>query len=208
MKTILCFGDSNTWGVVPNENRRYKKSERWPCLLGMLLPEEWRIVEEGQPGRTTLYDDPASGFTSGLQALRSSLNSYQPDLVILMLGTNDLKTSFRLSVSDISDSVAKLAKEITGFTGEGKSNPPQVLLVAPPPIVESGSFARLFFTGSEEKSHQFAEYYKQRAEKFGCGFFDASPIVSCCPEEGVHWPLEQHRNMAEAISSKVLDMLK
>lgn len=208
MKTILCFGDSNTWGVVPQENRRYNKSERWPCLLGSYLPEEWRIVEEGMPGRTTLYDDPASGFSSGLQALKQTLKSYLPDLVVIMLGTNDLKASFGLSSSDISHSVAKLVEEASGFHGEDKQISPKILLVAPPAIHENGSFAQLFFTGAEEKSKEFAKHYRERAEEQGCDFFDAGQVVQTCPEEGVHWLAEQHQNMAKAIAPKVLEILK
>lgn len=203
MANLLCFGDSNTWGVVPNENRRYTLDERWTGLLARNLPEEWYLVENGQPGRTSVYEDKECGFTSGLTALKSALKEHSPQLVIIMLGTNDLKASFGLSAEEVSFSVAKLVEEVkrAGCSTSG------ILLVSPPAIYEQGSFARLFFSGSQEKSKQLAHYYRLRSKELGCEFFDASQVVSTCSREGVHWPAEQHVAMAEAISSKVLDMI-
>lgn len=202
MVTVLCFGDSNTWGFVPNENRRYKSSERWPGLIRQYLPEEWHIAEEGQPGRTCLYDDSSCGFSSGLPALKAALKQHSPQVVIIMLGTNDLKASFDLSAEDISYSVAKLVEEIKSAGVEAWN----ILLVAPPPIHEQGSFARLFFSGKEESSKQLAYYYQQRAKELGCAFFDAGDVAFACPGEGIHWPAEAHAQMAKAVANKVLEM--
>ncbi|PWI33360.1 G-D-S-L family lipolytic protein [Vibrio albus] len=202
MTNLLCFGDSNTWGFVPNKNRRYTPSERWPGLLSQYLPEEWCIVEEGQPGRTSLYEDASCGFSCGLPALKSALKQHVPQRVIIMLGTNDLKTSFGLSAEDISHSTAKLVEEIQSSGVDGSD----ILLVAPPPINEKGSFARLFFAGSEEKSRQLAYYYQQRAKELGCHFFDAGKVASACPDEGIHWQTEAHAEMAKAIAPILLNM--
>lgn len=202
MTTLLCFGDSNTWGFVPNENRRYTPSERWPGLIRQYLPQEWHIAEEGQPGRTSLYDDSSCGFSSGLPALRSALNQHLPHMVIMMLGTNDLKVSFSLSAEDISYSVTKLVEEIKSAGVEARN----ILLVAPPAINEQGSFARLFFSGREESSKQLARYYQQRAKELECEFFDAGDVAFVCPEEGIHWQAEAHAEMAKAAAHKVLEM--
>ncbi len=203
MTNLLCFGDSNTWGFVPNENRRYNLDERWTGLLACNLPKEWSLVENGQPGRTSVYEDKECGFTSGLSALKLALKEYSPQLVIIMLGTNDLKSSFGLSAEEVSFSVAELVEEVKG-AGCSTSG---ILLVSPPAIHEQGSFARLFFSGSEEKSKQLAHHYRLRAQELGCEFFDASKVVRTCSREGVHWPVDQHAAMAEAITRKVLDML-
>lgn len=207
MKTILCFGDSNTWGAIPAEHRRYGHQERWPALLRGLLPADWQVIEEGQPGRTTVFDDPFEGNKNGLNYLMPCLESHHPELVIIMLGTNDLKHRFGLSASDISRGAARLVKEVYQFTSLALSKHPAVLLVAPPPVKEIGPH-RDMFLGAAEKSRELAACYAARADELSCHFFDAGSVVESCPIEGVHWQINQHRKMAEAISVNILSILQ
>ncbi len=207
MKTILCFGDSNTWGAIPGENRRYGPQERWPALLSDLLPVDWHIIEEGQPGRTTVLDDPFEGNKNGLKYLRPYLESHHPDLVVIMLGTNDLKHRFGLSASDISRGAARLVEEVYRFTSFNSNKPPMVLLVSPPVVKELGHHKDMFM-GAEEKSKALAHCYAQRADELQCAFFDAGSVVESCPVEGVHWQVEQHEKMAKAMSAKIISILK
>lgn len=58
MKTILCYGDSNTYGLRPDSNQRYPREIRWTGLLQKSLGEDYYVIEEGLSGRTTLWDDP------------------------------------------------------------------------------------------------------------------------------------------------------
>ena len=96
MKTILCFGDSNTWGYNPENRQRFGPEERWSGILRNSLGEDYRAIEEGLNGRTTLWDDPIEGFKNGLDYLMPCLESHKPfDLITIMLGTNDLKCRFR-----------------------------------------------------------------------------------------------------------------
>ena len=91
MKTILCFGDSNTWGYNPENGQRFGPEERWTGILRNSLGEDYRVIEEGLNGRTTLWDDPIAGFKNGLDYLMPCLESHMPfDLITIMLGTNDL----------------------------------------------------------------------------------------------------------------------
>lgn len=206
MKTILCFGDSNTWGAIPGENLRYSHQERWPALLRGFLPADWHVIEEGQPGRTTVFDDPFEGNKNGLKYLRPCLESHHPDLVIIMLGTNDLKHRFGLSASDISRGAARLVEEAYQFTSLATNKHPKVLLVAPPPVKEVGPYIDMFI-GAEAKSKALAKFYALRADELKCDFFDAGFVVDSCPIEGIHWQAEQHKNMAAAISIKILSLL-
>ena len=52
MKTILCFGDSNTWGYNPENRQRFGPEERWTGILRNSLGEDYRVIEEGLNGRT------------------------------------------------------------------------------------------------------------------------------------------------------------
>lgn len=51
-KTILCYGDSNTWGNVPSSFLRYPRDVRWPAVLQNLLGEDYEVISEGLCGRT------------------------------------------------------------------------------------------------------------------------------------------------------------
>ena len=91
MRTILCFGDSNTWGDPPGGNGRFAWHERWTGILQSSLGDGFRVIEEGLCGRTTCFDDPFSPNRNGLAYLTVALETHCPlDLLIIMLGTNDL----------------------------------------------------------------------------------------------------------------------
>ncbi len=108
MKTILCFGDSNTWGARPltslNDITRYGPDVRWGSVLRGTLGEGFWVVEEGLNGRTTVWPDPVEGeYKSGKSYLPACLESHAPlDLAAIMLGTNDLnqETPVRVKIGD------------------------------------------------------------------------------------------------------------
>lgn len=103
MKTVLCYGDSNTYGYDPSDGFRYPESVRWTCRLQKLLGDDYRIIEEGCNGRTTVFDDPIESWKNGRDYLKPCLNSHKPiDIVILMLGSNDLKETFHASAKQIA----------------------------------------------------------------------------------------------------------
>jgi lysophospholipase L1-like esterase len=107
VKTIMCYGDSNTWGCIPltglEPPRRYAPAQRWPGVLRRELGDGYWIVEEGLNGRTTVWDDPLEPFRSGKELLVPCLMTHQPiDLMIVMLGTNDLKGRFGVGARDIA----------------------------------------------------------------------------------------------------------
>ena len=129
MKTILCYGDSNTYGFNPANGLRYPKSVRWTGRLQELLGNNYIIIEEGCNGRTTIFDDPIDGWKNGLSYLKPCLNTHKPiDIVILMLGSNDLKSTFHASAEEISKGAKRLIEEIYDFAGEKQTFYPEVIL--------------------------------------------------------------------------------
>lgn len=196
---ILCFGDSNTWGYAPEDGRRYNDQERWPALMAEYLPHTVCVIEQGQPGRTTRFDYPSAGLASGTAALTESLQACRPDLVVLMLGTNDLATRFDQSAEQIADNVAEMARQILESDPE---KPPQVMLVAPPEINEIGHFGDLF-QGGAEKSRQFSQYFAAQAEALGIHFFDAAQVVPPGKVDGIHWEAPQHSAFARALANAI-----
>ena len=126
-RMVLCYGDSNTHGTAPmatlEDMGRHGPAERWPGVLAAELGAGWRVMEEGLPGRTTVYPDPVSGVhKNGLAMLPAVLESHRPiDVVVLMLGTNDLKHRFQAPVVEIAESVSMLIYAIRhSYTGPGR----------------------------------------------------------------------------------------
>ena len=207
MKTILCYGDSNTFGYNPVNGMRYPKDVRWTGRLQMLLPD-FVVIEEGCNGRTTVTDDPIEGWKNGLDYLKPCLNSHKPvDIVILMLGTNDLKEVFHLTAAEIAQNAGILVDTIQSFTKEKQGFIPKILLVSPPHIGEDMStsfFSNSFAPQSIEESKLFAQNYKAVAEEKGCIFFDAAACIEPSKEDSLHLTEEAHRILAGKLAEAVL----
>lgn len=206
-KAILCFGDSNTWGYLPGTGRRHPRNVRWPGVLQAALGPNFHVIEEGLCGRTTVLDDPSRLAKNGLTYLRPCLDSHAPlDLLILMLGTNDLKNRFGLSAADVAVNIAMMLHVVRqgGYLIEGTS--PPVLLIAPPhvrPMTDLGDL----YAGAQEKSRQLARHYKAVADKAGCSFFDAAEVATASSADGVHLDVDDHRRLGERIATIVSEML-
>ena len=151
MKTVLCYGDSNTWGWNPIDSSRYARDDRWPEVLQQGLGDGYAVISEGMPGRTTVWTDYVEGHMSGKDYLLPCLNSHKPiDLVILFLGTNDLKRRFGVTAFDIAESVGLLVKLIQSSESGPDGNSPQVLIMIPPPLGKLTKFIELFDGGVEK----------------------------------------------------------
>jgi lysophospholipase L1-like esterase len=207
MKTILCYGDSNTYGYRPEDGKRYDHSIRWPMVMAAILngasgkQDPYWVVEEGLNGRTTCLEDPIEGDKNGLRQLIPILRSHRPlDLVIFMLGTNDLKHRFSPTLYDISHGAQLVAKAILNSETGPEDGPPEVLMVCPPPLVPSPAFAQILAADAVELSQKLAPLYRACAEECGAAFFDAGSVVSTSPADGLHWEPEGHRAFAEAMA--------
>ena len=136
MAAILCYGDSNTWGCIPLQGPepagRFPPETRWPGVLRRELGDGHWVVEEGLSGRTTVWDDPLEPHRNGRTLLPPTLLTHQPlDLVIVMLGTNDLKHRLNASAAEIATGAGMLVDIVaaSGCGPDGRS--PQTLLVCP-----------------------------------------------------------------------------
>ena len=201
-KSVLCFGDSHTWGYIPLHGGRYEHDMRWTTLLENQLPGNWRVINEGLPGRTTGFHESLHNPHSGLGYFLPCLEKHQPDVVVIMLGTNDLQSQFGLTAHDIASGAGELVKYAQYFANHNPTKARAILLVCPTPIDEIG-FAAHGFTGAKEKSHQFDDHYHTKAEELGCYYFNAGSIVKACASEGVHWPADQLPLFADALYQRI-----
>lgn len=100
-KHILCLGDSNTHGYCADPadcadgGIRFNEEERWTCRLQAALGPDYLVTEEGLSGRTTVFVDPLHESMDALSVLYPLLKSHEfLDLLVIMLGTNDVKERF------------------------------------------------------------------------------------------------------------------
>ncbi|MCU0829693.1 MAG: SGNH/GDSL hydrolase family protein [Tabrizicola sp.] len=207
MRTLLLFGDSNTHGTMPMPDfdfaGRFDRDERWSGRLAMLLPD-WEVIAEGHPGRTTVHDDPVEGaHRNGLTVLPALLESHKPvDVVLVMLGTNDLKERFSVNAGDIALSLERLARLIRASDCGPGGKGPEVLLVAPPPIIEVGCLAGMF-AGGTAKSQALAGEISAVAGRLGVPFLDAGQVVKVSPIDGIHYDAEANPALAEAFAAAI-----
>lgn len=206
-KSVLCFGDSNTYGSNPNGQQRFPRDIRWTGRLQKMLGEGYYIIEEGCPGRTAVYDDPIEEYKNGKEYLIPCLYSHMPlDLVIIMLGTNDCKMRFNLPAYDIAWSMENLIQTVK-TTGMLYGSTPQILLMAPVPLEERGWLGEIFIGGAA-KSRELGERFKGIAQKLDVHFMDAGEAVTWIGDDGVHLDESGHEALAQKIYEKVQEILK
>jgi lysophospholipase L1-like esterase len=214
MKSILAYGDSLTFGANPiKDGPRHAYEDRWPSTLEAGLGGKARVIAEGLGGRTTMFDDWATNADrNGARILPTLLQSHAPlDLVVIMLGTNDLKPSICGSAQEASYGMRRLVQIVRGHFG-GLSEPvPQVLLVAPPHIVDTGNEDMASHFGGIahgiEQSQQFATHYAKRAEELGVQWFDAATVATAHSADGVHLDPQNTRAIGEGLVPVVKSLL-
>lgn len=211
--TILCYGDSNTYGYNPVTSRRHGENTRWTMVLQKLLGSDFRVIEEGCNGRTSynyVVDNP---WKTGDYGMKAILNSHKPiDLLVMMLGSNDLKNLYDSSVQDIADAVGRLLEEAAGFLLEQQEFVPKLLLISPPEIdshIEESFFGDKFDNSSFERSLQMADVFAKTAADFRfkdtkCHFLNAAEFVKPSEHDCLHLDADQHIILARAIHEKLL----
>lgn len=205
---ILCYGDSNTWGYISGtDHERYGNNERWPRILANLLGKRFEIIEEGLNSRTLISDDPRPGKEgkNGYKYLIPCLDTHDPvDLVILMLGTNELKYIFNKSAKDIGELLEEFfVKTILNRKSQLRDSYPKLLIIAPPIVSENREYrADDKYKGASSKSKELNDIYKSIAEKYNCYFLSNKDLETGI--DGVHLTKESHEILAEKLS----DMIK
>lgn len=214
-KEILCYGDSNTWGCIPRwkdlgvPSERYGQDTRWTGRLSALLGDGYHIIEEGLGGRTSIYDFPGESWRNGLPYFQPCLLSHRPlDLVVIMLGTNDLHACLHPTAERLGDGIRTLVDVVRATPKCGRDNtPPPILVIAPAHIKEGQGrkevYPKLGGKAGEDLSRQFAAVYRQAAEELGCRFLDAALYAQPSDADGLHWTPESHRLLADALAQAI-----
>ena len=211
MKNILCYGDSNTYGYIPETGLRYPKNFRWTGVLQKMLGKNFNVIEEGCNGRTTIFDDPVEGWKNGRDYLKPCLNSHKPvDIVIMMLGSNDLKDFFHATTEDIAAGAETLVKDILEFTRDKQDFVPKIILISPPEIgegIKESPFYGSFREDAIVRSKEFPDYYKKVADAYGCIFVDAASYIKPSTFDSLHLTPEAHKKLAEVLYKEIMDII-
>ena len=204
MKNILCFGDSNTYGLRPDNGDRYDIRTRWTGILSdMLTSVDYHVIEEGLCGRTTVFEDSTRVGRNGALYLPVFLESHYPvDTVVLMLGTNDCKTIYNASSAVIGRGIEILLKQIRNYNRDIN-----IILVSPIHLGErvwQKEYDPEFNEQSVITSKELKAVFRRLAEEYDCMFLAASDVAEPSELDQEHMDANSHKLLAGAIYEKIL----
>jgi lysophospholipase L1-like esterase len=209
---VLVYGDSLTWGIVPNTRQRLSFEERWPGILENKLNDSGlrvRLIEDCLNGRRTVWEDPFKPGRNGLVGLAQRIEMHSPlALVILMLGTNDFQFSHPYNNAwSAAQGIAALVNEIRNAPIEPGMPLAPILIVCPPPIRNPQGALAEKFAGAEQRCASLADSYRAAASDLGCHFFDAASVTSSSRVDGIHLDADQHHALGCALALVVVPIL-
>jgi lysophospholipase L1-like esterase len=205
LKTILCYGDSITWGYNPKDGTRYEYFQTWPGVMEKSLGNGYRVITEAITGRTTCWDLPYAPYRNGKDYLPMLLESHSPlDLVIVMLGLNDLMKLIGKSANESAWGLLSLIRIILSPIFGGV--PPKILIIAPPAISNLSALNKMAYEGMEEESKKLAECYSTIAKESKSEFMDSNEYIKVSDIDGIHLLSDQYKILGEVVADKVRKM--
>lgn len=208
-KRILCYGDSNTRWRVPGSlgMKRHPIHERWTGILQTLLGKDYEIIEEGLWARTTMFDDPRPDFPerNGLHTLPIILESHLPlDLVILMLGTTDMKGIIWATSEDTIAGMRALIRTVKNHKVLEWSTSPKILIIVPAIVKEGTAVTSPLFDGATQKGKDLIAWYQQLADSEWVLYLNPTEEIKVDENEGIHLDVENHKTLAELVYEQIL----
>lgn len=204
-RTILAFGDSNTYGTPPMGSRDYhpRFPRRWPVVMAENLNCD--LIEAGLGGRTAAAQTISGGemYLDGPLGLRMALLGHGPiDDLLIMLGTNDMQARHGRTAEAIVASISNLLSIAHETEMQARHNGFRTLLICPPPALEGGTFVPEF-RGAAEKSGALPRLYHELSEAWDCAFLDAGAFIGSDPRDGVHFGADAHTTLGNAVASEL-----
>lgn len=206
IREIVCFGDSNTYGLIPGTWNRYEYGVRWTSILQENVKNlGYHVSEEGLCGRTTIFADKTRVGRKGTDIFPVILESHSPvDLIILMLGTNDCKTEYNATAEKIGSGIVELLELAKKYSPQSK-----VLLISPIHLAEGvgeAGYDPEFDAKSVWHSRQLAKVYERIARENNCYFLAASDYANPSERDREHMDEAGHQNLAKAVTKKVFEI--
>lgn len=207
MEQILVYSDSLTWGIIPDSRDRLPFAKRWPGVFENTLNAlagNVRVIENCLNGRRTVWDDPFKSGRNGSQGLAQVIEMHSPlRLVILMLGTNDFQCTHDNNAWLSAQGMARLIQIIQQAPIEPGMPAPEIMIIAPPKIVEPKGRIASKFNGAEKRCVGLADELAKIAEEYSVHYFDAASVTEASIVDGIHLDEDQHKVLGEAIARAV-----
>ena len=209
---IFVYGDSLSWGIVPNTRQRFPFDVRWPGVMENRLNgagRQVRVTEDCVNGRRTVWEDPFKLGRNGIAGLAQKIEAQSPlALVIIMLGTNDFQFCHPHNTPwSCAQGVCTLVNEIRRAPIEPGMSVPSILIGCPPPMGVPRGPVALKFPGAERRSEGLSEALREVAATLGCSFFDAGSVTESSIVDGIHLDEAQHIKLGEAMAQFVAGLL-
>lgn len=205
MKKIICYGDSNTFGYIPESGKRYSKDIRWTGILADLLGSEYKIIEEGCNNRTGFVKNPAGKLFSGSDYIDECFIRHSEfDIFILGLGTNDTQKFFSITPQIIKNGLESLVKKINQQNEQG-----QIIIITPlllGPDVLKGGFSFQFNEESIKRTHWIQKVYYDFCFENNIQLFDINKYVIPSSIDGLHYMPDAHKKIAEELAKLIVSM--
>ncbi len=207
MDQIFVYGDSLSWGIIPNTRNRLPFHERWPGVMESALLQAGksvRIIEDCLNGRRTVLEDPFKAGRKGVTGIQQRIEAHSPlPLVLLFLGTNDFQSMHQYNAWHCAQGIASIIAMIRQAPIEPGMPVPEIMVIAPPPIQKAKGVMAPRFAGAEYKAKGLASAIEQVSKELGCSFFDAGTVTSTSKIDGVHLDLEQHNALGRSLARSV-----
>jgi lysophospholipase L1-like esterase len=211
MHQILVYGDSLSWGIIPDTRSRFRFDQRWPGVLEGELQKAGlavRIIEDCLNGRRTVWNDPFKPGRNGLEGLEQRIEINSPlSLVVVFLGTNDFQSMHHFNAWQSSQGLAAVVAAIRRSPIEPGMPVPPILLVAPPPLQKARGAIAPKFQGAETKAVGLTSAIETVAQDLGCHFFDAGAVTATSRVDGVHLDEDQHLAIGKALATAIRAIL-
>lgn len=229
-RSILIYGDSNTWGYNPNycqssdkATQRIEYSDRWTTVCQNHLGSTYHIIPEGLNSRTTIFSSLESDGeydANGRATLPAILHTHKPlHGVVIALGTNDMKRKFSLSAHDIVNGVKTLVRDVSKQTNIGYSTlnndactliiPPKILVLGPPFLIPN-ALNKLW--GIEEiaskESRKLSALLTLVCRELKIDYLALGTIAKVSELDGVHYPVTEQPKIGEAVARRIKEMFE
>lgn len=210
MTVVLCYGDSNTWGYEASTEDRLGRWDRWPGVLQRELGDDVHVIEEGQNGRTTVFDNPWQPNRNGLTFLPVALATHHPiDVVVIDLGTNDLFLP-GINAYHAAHGAIALAEAVLESDAGPADGPPKVLVVVPPPFAPLDAWDQGESPDAEAESERLSEAFVAAAsgdDAYDIPLLDLRDHVRSSPVDGIHFEADGHRAIGLAVAARLRELL-
>lgn len=194
--SVLIFGDSNTFGTTDNQGGAHDESKLYWAIASKPLGKKADIRVNALPGRTIGLDFPSEHF-NGFKALKESLSAQKADIMVIMLGTNDLLIGAKPDMA---------AEAFGNFISYAKRQGVKELIIIAPPLLDFGDEKGADMLKSY--SLAFSDELRKIANDNNALFIDAIKIIGKAKEkDGVHMSEDDHAKLGASLEPLLAELL-